>query len=872
MSDLLSQLSEALAGKYEIEREIGRGGMATVYLARDLKHHRQVAVKVLNAELGALLGVERFLSEIRVTAKLQHPNLLPLFDSGDVGGQPFYVMPYVDGESLRSRLDREKQLPVSEAVRIAAAVATGLDYAHRQGVIHRDLKPENVLLQDGQPIVADFGIALALSKAGGERVTQTGLSLGTPHYMSPEQATGDRALDARSDIYALGAVSYEMLTGDPPHAGNSAQAIIAKVLTEKPMPLRAIRETIPVHVEYAVERALAKVPADRWSSAREFGDALEGRLPLAGQVARRASTWRRWLPWATTAGLAAACLALIARIPAAPSAPNAPISRFVISSIGDDRARIDGAAIAPDGQTVALSARIGDSLAIWIRRLDDVKARRLQGSDGATSPFFSPDGRWVGFVGDDGFVRKLPLEGGTPTTLAKMPAPNGIAWVTPDTIVAGMLQMSRTSIGLSRISATSSDAGSLTTPAEGMHHFPIVTPDGRSVLFSSVAAEPEVQPAIIALATGRASILTIPGTRFALPFGMRDNAVLYRDSAGGVWSVPVDLRSQRVSGPPVSLDASGRLKDVRDLRLASNGTLIYTRTADRSALITGVESTRPDTLVLDATAAYQTVQIPRWSPNGQTLSMLVVGTDPGVFLVDRESRTVTRLTTWRSDLPPVWSADGTRVIARRPETADSVAWWIWLDGRAAPDRVVSVASDRSIIQCEPSPDERFVATEVMRGGDRSIFVSPTGGGPSDAKLLVENARSPRWSPDGNWIAYEADVGGKSEVFVQRYPAGGRLQLSDAGATHPVWARRGTALYFESGRDIVRAQLEVTPGGLRLLRRDRVWSSNRSSERADAQYTDYDVSPSGQLAVFGVTGSTRSEVVVELNWAANVRPR
>jgi serine/threonine protein kinase len=220
MSELRNQLSEALAGRYEIDRELGRGGMATVFLARDLKHHRQVAVKVLNADLRAVLGVERFLSEIRVTANLQHPNLLPLFDSGDAAGQLFYVMPYVDGESLRSRLDREKQLTVAEVVRIATAVASALDYAHRQGVIHRDLKRENILLHDGQPIVADFGIALAVSKAGGQRVTQTGLSLGTPQYMSPEQATGDRTLDARSDIYALGAMTYEMLTGDPPHAGN----------------------------------------------------------------------------------------------------------------------------------------------------------------------------------------------------------------------------------------------------------------------------------------------------------------------------------------------------------------------------------------------------------------------------------------------------------------------------------------------------------------------------------------------------------------------------------------------------------------------------------------------------------------------------
>src|SRR6266850_7504470 len=227
-------LNTALAGRYEIEREIGAGGMATVYLARDVKHHRQVALKVLNPELGALLGVERFLAEIRVTANLQHPNLLPLFDSGAAEGLLFYVMPFVEGESLRSKLQAEKQLPVDEAIHIAVAVAGALDYAHRHGVIHRDLKPENILLHEGQPLIADFGIALAVSNAGGQRVTQTGLSLGTPTYMSPEQATGDRSIDGRTDIYSLGAVLYEMLAGDPPHLGSTAQAVIAKVLTDKP--------------------------------------------------------------------------------------------------------------------------------------------------------------------------------------------------------------------------------------------------------------------------------------------------------------------------------------------------------------------------------------------------------------------------------------------------------------------------------------------------------------------------------------------------------------------------------------------------------------------------------------------------------------
>jgi eukaryotic-like serine/threonine-protein kinase len=239
MTEPLSRLQGTLTERYRIEREVGAGGMATVYQAQDLKHDRKVAIKVLRPELSAVIGAERFLREIKTIATLQHPHILGLIDSGEVNGTAYYVMPFVEGESLRDRLTREKQLPIADAVRIATEVAAALDYAHRHGVIHRDIKPENVLLHDGSALVADFGIALAVSHAGGgSRMTETGMSLGTPHYMSPEQAMGEREITARSDVYALGCVTYEMLSGDPPFTGSTAQAIIAKVRTEKPASLQ----------------------------------------------------------------------------------------------------------------------------------------------------------------------------------------------------------------------------------------------------------------------------------------------------------------------------------------------------------------------------------------------------------------------------------------------------------------------------------------------------------------------------------------------------------------------------------------------------------------------------------------------------------
>ena len=274
MSDT-PDISTALGDRYVIEREIGAGGMAVVYLARDRKLDRDVALKVLRPELGAVLGSERFLTEIKISARLDHPHILTLIDSGEADGLLYYVLPFVRGESLRSKLDRERQLGIDEALTITKQVASALDYAHRQGLVHRDIKPENILIQEGEAMLTDFGIALAVKEAGGNRLTQTGLSLGTPQYMSPEQATGDRGIDARSDVYSLASVLYEMLAGEPPVTGASAQSMIAKLMTEKPTHLRVLRDTVPPGIDDAVAKALAKTPADRFATAGEFSRALE---------------------------------------------------------------------------------------------------------------------------------------------------------------------------------------------------------------------------------------------------------------------------------------------------------------------------------------------------------------------------------------------------------------------------------------------------------------------------------------------------------------------------------------------------------------------------------------------------------------------
>jgi hypothetical protein len=382
---MAAALADALRDRYTLDRELGRGGMATVYLARDIKHGREVALKVLRAELSAVLGRERFLAEIGLTARLDHPNILTLLDSGSAGEALFYAMPLVQGGSLRDRLRQERHLTIDEAVRIASQVAAALEHAHGFGIIHRDIKPENILLHEGVPMLTDFGIALAVREAGGTRLTETGLVLGTPHYMSPEQATGDPLLDARSDIYSLGAVVYEMLAGEPPFLGTSAQAIVARLITARPTPLRVMRDTVPEGLAAAIDKSLAKVPADRYASAAEFAHSLTAApLPAAAPSRRRrvpalAAIGALGVGLALAAGwwlvrrpdpTPATSESMVAVLPPAISAPDSALSHLArdlaftmapnLTGAGDIRAVDPDAVVARLGNRAVSRSRPGD--------------------------------------------------------------------------------------------------------------------------------------------------------------------------------------------------------------------------------------------------------------------------------------------------------------------------------------------------------------------------------------------------------------------------------------------------------------------------------------------------------------------------------
>ena len=476
-------------------------------------------------------------------------------------------MPYVEGETLRDRISREKQLPVDDAVRITVEVASALDYAHRHGVIHRDIKPENILLHDGSALVADFGIALAVSTRRRRRMTETGMSLGTPHYMSPEQAMGQREITATSDVYALGCVLYEMLVGEPPFTGPTAQAIIARVVTEEPRSLTIQRKTIPPQVEGAVRQALQKLPADRFKTAAEFADALQGRgniASFAGTAVHGASAggasagggWRARIrdPLVLVPALiAVAAVAVAVSLARRVTPPAVPPIRFVLAA-SDSTQPVPTypwpAAISPDGGTVVYTvAQDANTVALYALRTDQLEPRPIPGTTDAFEPHFSPDGKWLAF-GQDGKERKVRLDGSAPVTIATAGAANGAAWTTSDQIVMGSYGATH---GLSHVSAAGGEPVALTEPdtANGKtdHIWPIALPDGKSVVFviwSGSLSTSEL--AITFLDDGKVTPLRIQGIR---PLAVLDGMLVYLQADGTVMAVKLDARGRKLAGRPI---------------------------------------------------------------------------------------------------------------------------------------------------------------------------------------------------------------------------------------------------------------------------------------------------------------------------------
>jgi eukaryotic-like serine/threonine-protein kinase len=890
------RLAAALADRYAIERELGAGGMATVYLARDLKHERPVALKVLRPELAAILGSARFLQEIRTTAHLQHPHILPLHDSGEAEGTVFYVMPYVEGESLRERLRRDRQLPVDEAVRLAGEVASALDYAHRHGIVHRDIKPENILLHEGQALVADFGIALAVSRSdGGTRLTETGMSLGTPHYMAPEQAMGQREITGQADVYALGCVMYEMLTGEPPFTGATAQAIVARVLTEPPRGLTLQRHTIPPHVEAAVLRALEKLPADRFATAGEFAvvlsdSAYRGTPPIRG-AAQGTERKRRWragmrLLLAVLGGMAAgAVLWAVLRPP-----PRPLVTRYGLALPPSQAPDPTWRAIpAPDGARIIYVGPAEAGTQLWVKTRDRYEATPLAGTLGVGEFAFSPDGEWIAFT-LAGALRKLPVVGGAAITLAGDAAFNpGLAWLDDGTIVyigQGGTRLHRipASGGASSVVLADSDALLLPTPLPG----------GRGVLFCRCAGADCVGGEdlwALDLRTGEAHHV-LSGAKIGQY--VQTGHVIYVRQDGGMLAVPFDLDALETRGSPVPvMDGVAVNNAVYPLAaVSSSGTLVVRMGAGVSSQ-DGYEavwvSRDGREAPVDSTWTFRLTNYGAnagWalSPDGTRLAIgLATEAGDDIWVKQLPRGPVSRVSSdSAAEYRPRWRDDG-RSLMFGSNRGGGGAGGLYVraaDGTGSDTAVVR--SPQGIFEGAWSPDGRWLLFRTggvsrQTGGRDIVGMRPgvdTVPVPVVASAFDEEAIA--LSPDGRWLAYESNETGRTEVFLRPFPQteGGKWQVSNGGGVAPLWARNGRELFYvDQHRDMmtvtVTRSAEPPLGERRRLfhLRDELYLTSQEF------YTPHDVAPDGRFImarrVAPDTDLDAPLVVVE-NWFEELR--
>jgi serine/threonine-protein kinase len=836
--------------------------MATVYLAEDVKHRRKVALKVLRPELSAVIGAERFLKEIETTANLQHPHILPLHDSGEVNGTVFYVMPFVEGESLRDRLTRERQLPIDDAVRITREIASALDYAHRKGVIHRDIKPENILLHEGQALVADFGIALAAATTGGSRMTETGMSLGTPHYMSPEQAMGERTIDARTDVYALGCVLYELLVGEPPFTGPTAQAIVARVLTGAVEAPSARRNTVPANVNAAALTALQKLPADRFVSAAAMADALQDRTyaTAASHAAmigtRESRTWNR-ITIAATAIAAVAVLVATWAIMTRPRIAEQRVMR-VVMALPESLAltTVPGAiAFSPDGSKIVFSANAPKAASLtpqlWLRSADNLQALAIPSTRLASFARFAPDGHHVGFVDAvSAALKVVDLDGSSPRTVAdtgvmRAPiafGPDGSLFATSSGTGGIIVRYPAAGGARSEISKLEAQAG------EANHLSPQVLPNGRGIVFT-VQRNPNssislYDIAVLELGSGRHRILA-KGVAARYVAGY----LLIVHANGALTAAPFDQDTRQLTGPEIPI--------ATDVRVGPFGGVEVATTNDGIAYVSGRGEGSEATLVWATRDGKFTPVDSQWRANFDHVSLSPDGKQIAVSIGEGASEDVwikqvdggkTKLTfggirQYRAR----WWPDGKRVVFISEAKSGFGLVAKRADGVGPTDPVAAL--DRNIAEGLISPDGNWVVmrTSSALAGHGDILARRVGD--SVAIPLVAtpvDERHPAISPDGKWLAYRSEETGKGEVYVRPFPNvnDGKWLVSLDGGSDPVWSHSGHELfYINSARELLSASV-ITQPAFSVRERKKLFTLP-AGVRPSASSSRFDVAPGDQ---------------------------
>ena len=792
-----SAVATILADRFQIMRELGAGGMATVYLARDRKHGREVALKVLRPELSADLGADRFLNEIRITAGLDHPHILTLIDSGASGEFLWYVLPYVRGESLRARLQREKQLGIEEALRITQQVAGALDYAHRQGVIHRDIKPENILLFEGEAMLTDFGIALAVKEAAGNRLTKTGLSLGTPQYMSPEQATGERQPDARTDVYSLGAVLYEMLAGEPPYSGATEQAIIAKMLTERPTRLRTLRDFVPQALEQSVAKALARVPADRFQSAGAFAQSAAAAMTSTGASRISPRTRKFAVGGAIIVSAAVAGAIGLARR----ESPIEPLVLGKATQITAEEGLEIHPAISPDGKFVAYSAGSTQHMRIFIRPIAGGRTIPLLDDPGAmqSHPRWSPDGSSILFLDRDGALlapalggsarRLVPGTAQQPVTTADW-SPDGrqFSFVRGDSLFVrnvdeGPAKLIHVSARAWLHSCDWSPTGLVIACVKGNHELTRVGPR-----FGNLAPS---QVLLLPVSGGAPIAVTDSTTLNQSPTWSPDGRLLYFMSNH---QGPRD-----VYAVPVSRDGRPGTKSIR--LTTGLGAQSIGLTADGSRLIYSVYTERANIwrLPIPSSGPVSIAGAVQITSGTQNIESLRVSLDGNWLLYDSDLH-------GNSDIYRLKLAGG------------------------EPERLTSDPADEFV--ADLSPDGKAVAFHSFRTGNRDIVIRMLDGSPSEQVTPTPGQESyPRWSPDGTALS----IWDQNEVLLVRRRTDGKWAapiLLARELEFPCWSPDGRLILGTTLRTKGVAVVPAVGGEPRILYVPRPGTSDPAAESVE----------------------------------------
>jgi serine/threonine-protein kinase len=861
-------------GSYEILSQIGAGGMGEVYRAHDPKLGRDVAIKVLpEAFARDAARMARFQREAKVLASLDHPNIASIYGLEDSDGTRALVMQLVEGPTLADRI-KAGPIPVDEAVRIARQIADALEYAHERGIIHRDLKPANVKIsRDDTVKILDFGLAKALedeaapldistSPTLSRLATMQGVLLGTAAYMSPEQAKG-KPVDRRADIWAFGCVLYEMLAGKMAFHGDSVTDTLAAVIRGDP-DWSLLPAATPPHVRVLLRRCLQK---DGRQRLRDIGDArialeevVSGTAPqLAAPVTR---LWRRVLPWA--AAILAAIVACLGTWVLKPS-PARPVTRTVINlPPGDQLAALDYPAIAisPDGTELAYVAIHSGTRQILLRALDSLVARPLAGTEGANTPFFSPDGQWLGFFAG-GKLKKISVSEGAVVTIANgTGSPEGGAWSSNGTIAL--------SPGITTVLQQVSEAGGTARPlarfdkGEFSHRWPDFLPGGEAVLFATSGPNPQI--AIQSLRSGERRNVVPGGTsaRYAT-----SGHLLYVQG-GNLMAAAFDARRLQISGSAVPV-VEGILQlpsGGPQFSVSATGSLVYVPGGAQTAVKRLVWVSRNGTEQA-LPAPPHDYSFPQLSVDRRRLAISVAEQGLQIWLYDLARDTLTRLTFGGNiNTGATWTPDGRHVAFTSTKDGPPNVFWQLADGSGAPERLTT--SEYVTVPRSFSPDGQLLAyIELNPTTGADIWVLRLSDRKAQPFLRTEfNENAPAFSPEGRWMAYVSDESGRYEVYVQPYPGpGGKYQISTEGGTEPVWNPKGKELFYRSGDKMMAVDVTTQPsfsvGKPRMLFQGPYAPTNTTQP-------NYDVSPDGQRFLMvkpaeQTASSPLTQIVVVQNW-------